>query len=49
MEPIESDNNEFDENKTKYYTINGQQINPDNVSNGIIIKTDGKKTKKIVK
>lgn len=49
VEAIGSDNNEFDENKTKYYTINGQQINPDNVSNGIIIKTDGKKTKKIVK
>ena len=39
----------FDESKTKYYNLKGEQIDAENVSDGIIIKTDGKKTSKILK
>ena len=45
----EVDDSDFDESKTKYYNAKGQQIDVNNVSDGIIIMTDGKKAKKIMK
>lgn len=45
----EVDDSDFDESKSKYYNAKGQQIDVNNVSDGIIIMTDGKKAKKIMK
>ena len=45
----EVDDSDFDESKIKYYNVKGQQIDVNNVSDGIIIMTDGKKAKKIMK
>ena len=45
----EISDNKFDESKTRYYNANGQQIDPNSISDGILIKTDGKKTIKIIK
>lgn len=45
----EISDNKFDESKTRYYNVNGQQIDPNSISDGILIKTDGKKSIKIIK
>lgn len=39
----------FDENKVKYYNLLGEEVDIDNVSGQIVIKTDGKMSQKIFK
>lgn len=39
---------EFNESDTKYYNMQGQQVDLENAKGQIIIKTDGKKSKKII-
>ena len=41
-----SNQNSFDESNSKYYDIQGKRVDVNKVKNGIVIKSDGTKTKK---
>lgn len=49
IEQLRDEPQDFDEDKVNYYNLRGEKVDIDNVSGQVVIKTDGKKSQKILK